>query len=255
MRHGRGTRGSTGALVAALATAMLGCTPAPGPLPPVSARELLRDVCSIPGAAGFQARGSIEVASPECGYAGGLLLFYRHPDSIRVVIQAGLGTTLAELALTGSTGIAYLPHQNQAFELTPASAFVVGNATMYPSLIMRLLGPVESERLGDSIVVSVAARSYLLRAESASGLRTWKIDGRTRRLESEDFTSTERNVEWHRTFEVERGVRAPKSISVRFGDTRTVISLTRIEVTPAWRGNEFRVPLPVDVEIIAPGWE
>ena len=245
-------RGAAFAVFLSVAALLPGCAPVPGPLPPVSPQELLYDVFSTPGANAVQARGDIQVSTPDGGYRGSILLFYRHPDSLKVLIQAGLGTTIAELALTGPNGIAYLPQQRQAFELTPGSALLVGNATMYPSLLTHLMNSVESEHFGDSVSVLIAGRSYYLRGDSPGGLRTWKINGRSRDLEAEDFISAEHTVEWHRTFKVIRDRRVPHHISVQLGDTKTVVTLTRIDVAPEWRGNPFRVRLPSDVEVISP---
>lgn len=251
MRLGRDVRLRIGAMAAALLEVVSGCAPAPRPLELLAPSALLRHVYATPGATWLQARGKIQVTTADGGYSGGLLLFYRHPDSLRVVIQAGLGTTFAEVALTGQSGVAYLPHQEHAFALTPASAIIVGSTTMYPSLLARLLAPAESERFGDSLSVAIDGRDYFVRGASPSGVRTWQIDGRTLELEAEEFTAAEASLAWRRTFKLERNVRVPRTILVRLGDTTTAITLTHVDVAPRWRGNEFRVRVPPDIEVIA----
>jgi len=227
-----------------------GCAPLRRAPAPATPREILAALYSTPGATELQARGQIRVTSPDGGYTGSVLLYYRYPDSARFVIQAGFGATLAELALTGLTGLAYLPQQKQAFELTPGSAIVVGQAALYPSLVMRLLGPAESEPFADSLSLAVEGRSYVLRDSTPSGRRVWRVDGWSRQLQAEDFRSADNNVEWHREFKRSRNVRVPRMVFVRLGETKTVIDLTYVDAAPRWKGNEFRVRLPADVEVL-----
>lgn len=252
MRFDEQARGVRFITLVAAGALLSACVPAPGPLRPATPQELFTAILSTPSASAAQARGSIQVRSPGGGYSGSVLVFYRAPDSLKVLVQAGFGATLVDLAITGPNGVAYLPLQRQAFELTPASALVVGEAALYPSLLVRLLGPVEAEHFGDSVGVTISGSRYYLTGRSASAVRTWEINGRTRQLESEGFLSGEEDVEWRRGFTVIRNRRVPNSISLRLRETTTVISLTKINVAPEWTGGQFTVRLPPDVQPVRP---
>jgi hypothetical protein len=237
------------ALIVWMAALCLSGCAARGPLPMVPPGDLLSRVLATPGARAIQASGSIQVTSAEGVYTGGLLLYYREPDSIKVMVQVGFGTTIAEMVMTGATGIAYLPQQRQALRIDAGSALVIGSATVYPALLARLMEPVSANHLyRDSLELIVGPTSYYLRDVSPGGVRTWQIGGRSGDLQSEEFASAESTVKWHRAFAVQRNQRVPNYFSVQFGDAVMTVHLNRIDVAPQWRRTPFTVRLPEGME-------
>jgi len=226
------------------ATALSGCAPL-GPLPVVAPPELVAGVMSTPSAETVQASGSIQIMSPEGFYNAGLVMSYRAPDSLRALVQVGFGTTVAELALTGPTGVAYLPQTREAYLLDAESALMIGTSVVYPALLLRLMEPVSADDLtGDTLRVMSSGGSYYLRDEAPDGVRTWKISGRGRDLEGEDFTATGSTIEWHRSFTTQRARRVPSLLTVTFGESTMTVHLNRINIAPHWNTTPFVVRLP-----------
>ncbi len=241
------------AAILALSLMAVGCA-SRGPLTWAPPGDLIATVMSTPSARTVQASGTIQVTSPEGVHSGGLLLFYKCPDSVKVLIQIGFGTTVAEVAMTNTDGIAYFPQQREAYVIDPGAALAIGTATVYPALLARLMSPVTAEDINDvTTTVVTGERYYYLRDESASGVRTWKINGRTRDLEGEDFDAAESTIRWSRSFAIHRNRRVPSFFSVTFGETIMTVHLNRIDVAPEWKSNPFSVRLPENLEPIRMG--
>lgn len=240
-------------LLSAFMLTVVGCA-LRGPLSWAPPGDLIATVMSTPSARTVQASGTIQVTSPDGVYSGGLLLFYKCPDSVKVLIQVGFGTTVAEVTMTNNDGIAYFPQQREAYAIEPGAALAIGTSTVYPALLARLMSPVTAEDFNDETTTVVTGeRYYYLRDESASGVRTWKINGRTRDLESEDFVSAESTVRWNRSFAIHRNRRVPSFFTVTFGETIMTVHLNRIDVAPEWKSNPFGVRLPENLELIRMG--
>jgi hypothetical protein len=240
--------------IAVVLAASLGCVPT-GPLPVVPAGELLAGALSTPGARQVQASGTIQIASPDGVFNGGLLLFYRYPDSLKAMVQVGFGTTVAEIGFGGSHGIAYLPQQKEAYVLGVGSALVIGTTTAYPALLIDLMAPPEAVRDNDgTLSVSSSEGRYYLQSESPAGSRTWRIQGRSRDLRAEDFVAAESDMEWHRSFTVRRNQRVPVNFTVRFGEMTMTVNLKRIDVSPNWSKSPFEVRLPEGLVPIEPSY-
>ena len=235
-----------------LISALPGCVPMPGPLPQIEPDDLMARMTHTPGANTLQASGIIQLNSPESSYNANLLLFYRAPDSVKMVIQVGFGTTLAELLLTGATGVAYFPHQRQAFSLNAGSAIDIGSVTVYPSIVTSLLKPFEPtiSEIPDSIRVTGHTGFYYLTQYCQGSIRTWKVEGRSHCLDTEDFTTIEDNIQWQRSFRVIRRQLAPENIIVQFSGATTTLYLRRIDVSPNWDHSPFNIRLPDDVHIL-----
>ena len=236
-------------LFAALSAASLaGCMPPGVQSPPPPTEDLVREVLSVPSAHALRAYGTLRLSSPEGNFVASAVVFYSHPESLKVVVQGGFGTTVAEIALAGDRGVAYLPQQRQAFELREGSGLLLGTAVVYPSMLFHLLKPVDVERPGPDAVVGTEANSYVLASRTATGTRIWRISGRSRRLESEEYRAVENTTYWNRSFGLVNGTRVPKSFSVRLGDTSMSGEFTRIDLAPANRPGAFSVVLPPGVE-------
>jgi hypothetical protein len=240
--------------VAVMLVASFGCVPT-GPLPVVPAGELLAGALSTPGARQIQASGTIQIASPDGVFNGGLLLLYRYPDSLKAMVQVGFGTTVAEIGFGGSHGIAYLPQQKEAYMLGVGSALVIGTTTAYPALLMDLMAPPEAVRNSGTLSVSSSEGRYYLKSESPTGNRIWRIQGRSRDLRAEDFVAAESDMEWHRSFTVRRNQRVPVYFTVRFGEMTMTVNLKRIDVSPNWNKSPFEVRLPQDLVPIVPSYD
>lgn len=228
----------------ALASCLSACAAVRPPLQPVPAADLISGVLAMPSAHALQTLGSLRITSPEGSLNAAFVAFYRFPDSVKVQIQGGFGTTLAEIVLAGGRGIAYLPQQRQAFEIGEGSALVVGTAVIYPSLLLHLLKPVEAERLALDSDVSISGGKYVVSSARGSGNRTWRIAGRSRRLEAEQFESSDAGMSWDRSFGTVQGLRVPDSFSVRLGDTSMNATFSRIIVSCDWPNSPFVVRLP-----------
>ena len=239
------------AFVSVWLVTLYGCAPGPGPLPPMASTDLLAELARTPGAGRIQASGLIQLNSPENNYNAGVLLFYREPDSVKMVIQAGFGTTLAEMLITGAEGLAYFPQQRQAFTLNAGSAIGIGSVNVYPSIVTSLLRPFTpaiSEAV-DSVGVVAQDGFYYLTHYAQGGTRVWKIDGRHRQLDTEEYATAEENIRWQRSFRVERRQLVPENIIVRFGGSTTTLFLRRIDVAPTWERSPFNIRLPEGVEV------
>ena len=246
MRPADFVRRSATLLALGVVFAASGCVP-PGPPPPLAPRALLSSVMEIPSARRVQAKGTIQVSSPEGTHQGTIMLYYQDPDSLKAVVQAGLGTTVAEIAFTGPQGIVYAPQQRQAFTLDAGSAIALGTAVVHPFFLTRLMHPVAAEDMADSLAAMAEAGGYLLRGRSPEGVRTWTISSRTRELISEEFVSADQTLQWRRSFRVVRDQRAPNSLTVRLDGTTTMVNLTWIDVSPRWAHPPFHVRLPENV--------
>ncbi|HPC44630.1 MAG TPA: hypothetical protein PLJ50_05755 [Candidatus Latescibacteria bacterium] len=233
-----------------LGAVFFGCAPTCVKTPPPPAGELIAEVLSVPGAHAIQAYGTLRVTSPEGNYSGSAVVFYSYPESVKVVLQGGFGTTFAEIALAGGKGIAYLPQQRQALELADGSCLLFGSVVVYPSMLLHLLKPVDAERLGQDAIISTECSQYVLASRTAAGTRIWRLSARAHRLEAEEFRSVENTMFWTRTFGAANGIRVPKSFSVRLGETTMSAEFTRINVSPVMRPNTFAVALPPGIEVM-----
>ncbi len=229
--------------------------PAPGPLPLATPRELVGALARTPRAQAFQASGVLQLVSRKGTHNAGVMLFFKAPDSVKMVIQMGLGTTAAEILITGAEGVAYFPQMRQAFTLDAGTAITVGDARVYPGVVTALLRPFDPQALGDSLHVHVSGDYYYLVSRDLAGDRTLKIEGRARRLDTEDYHSTDDTIDWSRSFRVERNQLVPENIIVTFAGATTTMFLRSINVAPRWERSPFSVRLPDNVMLIDPSRE
>ncbi len=227
-------------------TIVSACAPGLDPQPR-PARELVAVVLSTPGCESLQARGNLTISSPEGVFRGAVLMHYRYPDSLRVVVQIGLGSTVADIAMTGADGIAYLPQHRQALMLDAGSAIGLGSASVHPSLLMTLFRPAQASDMIDTRVAVPENGAYVLRNESVVGVRTWRVSAELD-LISEHFVDAQQTLAWHREFATRRGLRVPSAVSLSLGPTQTSVTLTRIDGSPRWERSPFHVRLPEGME-------
>jgi hypothetical protein len=243
------TIAATCALAAFFGVVAPGCTPPSGPLPDLPVPTILSGIARTPGVRRMQASGRIQAVSKKGTSNAGILLYYRYPDSVKMIIQVGFGTTVAELLFTGPHGLAYFPHQRQAYRIRAGAALTLEGAEFYPSVVTALLRPFDIGVIADSVELKINGADYILSSENAGGKRTWQISGRTFQLSGEKYEATGGTISWERTFHRIRNQIAPEDIIVRFGETETMLFLRRINVSPSWKRSPFRIKLPENVSI------
>ncbi len=227
----------------------IGCAP-PGPLPPMTAGELVAAMSSQQTYSSLKAGGSVTLDDGQIERNALMTIQARVPTHLRADIIGLFGVSLASFALVGDEGTAWYPRDGVAVYFSGGVLPLIEDMSVRAEHLFAAISPPKPDLLGFRTTCQVWARRYLLRTETAEGMREWWISPDPMRVVEEAAFDSLGAPLWHRRFRRENGITVPFEIDIFAGSSSSRIVLNSITLGPTIGDGAFVIQVPTDAKIV-----